>query len=81
MNRVTIGGLPRQFEPEFAVSERLGAGRTGCAIFGICGLQQVFNESLGALFSVLDRYSLEDVLKSSKGVAAKLGLEAAPPPV
>lgn len=78
---VTIGGLLRQFEPELAVSECLGAGQKGCAIFGVCGLQQVFNESLSALFSVLDRYTLEDVLKSSKGVAAKLGLEAAPPPV
>jgi Rrf2 family nitric oxide-sensitive transcriptional repressor len=76
---VTIGGLLRQFEPEFAASECLGAGQNGCVIFGACGLQRVFNESLGALFAVLDRYTLEDVLKSSKGVAAKLGLEAAPP--
>jgi Rrf2 family transcriptional regulator, nitric oxide-sensitive transcriptional repressor len=78
---VTIGGLLRQFEPEFADSECLGAGQNGCVIFGLCGLQRVFNESLGALFAVLDSYTLEDVLKSSSGVAAKLGIEAAPPQV
>ncbi len=78
---VTIGGLLRRFEPEFAESECLGAGQNGCVIFGACGLQSVFNESLGALFAVLDRYTLADVLASSTGAAAKLGLGAAPPPV
>jgi Rrf2 family nitric oxide-sensitive transcriptional repressor len=79
--QVTIGGLLRQFEPEFAACECLGAGQNGCVIFGACGLQRVFNESLQALFATLDRYTLADVLKSSQGVAAKLGIQAAPPPV
>ncbi|MDJ0448286.1 Rrf2 family transcriptional regulator [Methylocystis sp. JR02] len=78
---LTIGGLLRQFESDFADAHCLGAAQNGCVIFGLCGLQRVFNESLGALFSVLDRYTLEDVVKSSPGVAAKLGIEAAPPPV
>ncbi|QGM99145.1 RrF2 family transcriptional regulator [Methylocystis parvus] len=78
---VTIGGLLRLFEPEFAAAHCLGAGQNGCVIFGACGLQNVFDESLRALFVVLDRYTLADVLDSSRGVAAKLGLSAAPPPV
>jgi Rrf2 family transcriptional regulator, nitric oxide-sensitive transcriptional repressor len=78
---VTIGGLMRQFEPAFATAECLGAGQNGCVIFGLCGLQGVFNESLKALFAVLDRYTLEDVLTSSKGVAEKLGIAIPPPPV
>lgn len=77
---LTIGGLMRQFEPEFATSECLGAGQNGCVIFGACGLQRVFNESLKALFEVLDGYTLADVLASSKGVAAKLGIDVPPPP-
>jgi Rrf2 family transcriptional regulator, nitric oxide-sensitive transcriptional repressor len=77
---VTIGGLLRQFEPELAQAECLGAGQKGCVIFGLCGLQRVFNESLGALFAVLDRYTLEDVLSSSGDAAARLGLQAASPP-
>lgn len=77
---VTIGALMRQFEPEFAQAECLGAGQNGCVIFGSCGLQRVFNESLGALFAVLDRYTLQDVLDSSTGVAAKLGIAVPPPP-
>ncbi|PPD43286.1 MAG: Rrf2 family transcriptional regulator [Methylocystis sp.] len=75
---VTIGGLLRQFEPEFAKSQCLGAAQNGCVILGLCGLQGVFNESLGALFAVLDRHTLEDVLKSSQGVAARLGIETPP---
>lgn len=76
---LTIGGLMRLFEPEFATSECLGVGRSVCPIFGACGLQRVFNESLRALFGVLDRYTLEDVLKDSCGAAARLGIEAPPP--
>jgi Rrf2 family nitric oxide-sensitive transcriptional repressor len=71
---VTIGGLMRLFEPEFAQSQCLGAGQNGCVIFGACGLQRVFNESLDALFKVLDSYTLEEVLDSSKGVAQRLGI-------
>jgi Rrf2 family nitric oxide-sensitive transcriptional repressor len=78
---LTIGGLMRQFEPDFAQSECLGAGQNGCVIFGFCGLQKVFDESLRALFAVLDRYTLEDVLTSSSGVAERLGIELPPPPV
>ncbi|WP_036280924.1 Rrf2 family transcriptional regulator [Methylocystis sp. ATCC 49242] len=77
--QVTIGELLRKLEPEFAESECLGAGQKGCVIFGACGLQRVFNESLGALFGVLDRYTLADVLDSSQGVAARLGIEPRPP--
>jgi len=74
-DQVTIGDLLRKLEPEFATAECLGAGQKGCIIFGACGLQRVFNESLAALFSVLDRYTLADVLNSSQGVASRLGLE------
>jgi Rrf2 family nitric oxide-sensitive transcriptional repressor len=74
--KLTIGDLLRKFEPEFAKSECLGAGQKGCIILGTCGLQRVFNESLGALFGVLDRYTLQDVLSSSPALAGKLGLDA-----
>lgn len=77
--QVTIGELLRKLEPEFADAECLGAAQKGCVIFGVCGLQRVFNESLDALFQVLDRYTLQDVLRSSQGLGARLGLEASPP--
>lgn len=77
--QLNVGGLLRMFEPEFAASECLGAGQNGCVIFGACGLQRVFNESLQALFAVLDRYTLADVMNNSSGVAARLGIEAPPP--
>lgn len=73
---VTIGDLLRKLEPEFAASKCLGAAQKGCVLFGVCGLQQAFDESLAALFGVLDRYTLEDVLRSSQGAGLRLGLEA-----
>lgn len=74
-SEVTIGALMRMFEPEFAVAECLGAAQNGCVIFSACGLQRVFNESLKAMFEVLDRHTLQDVLCSSHGAAAKLQID------
>lgn len=73
----TIGALLRQFEPDFAAQECLGAARKGCVIFGCCGLRGVFNEAQRGLFAVLDTYKLADVLKRSPGVPAALGLPPA----
>ncbi len=72
---VTIGNLMRMFEPDFAAAECLGAAQHGCVIFGSCGLQGVFNESLKALFEVLNRHTLQDVLLSSRGAAANLQID------
>lgn len=76
---VTIGDLMRLFEPEFARAECLGAAQNGCVIFGCCGLQGVFRESLAAQFAVFDRYTLADVLRDSPGAAFRLGMVAASP--
>ncbi|MCX7899349.1 MAG: Rrf2 family transcriptional regulator, partial [Methylocystis sp.] len=73
----TIGGLLRRFEPDFAAQQCLGAARKGCVIFSCCGLRGVFNESQRALFAVLDKYTLADVLNRSAGAPAKLGLPSA----
>ncbi len=77
---VTIGQLMRRLEPDFTSADCLGAARHGCVIFGACGLQRVFNESMDAWFLVLDSYTLADVLKRSSNLAERLGIELTPAP-
>lgn len=73
---VTIGALMRKFEPDFTATDCLGAARHGCIIFGACGLQRIFNESVEAWFTVLDSYTLADALKQSLNLAERLGIQA-----
>ena len=77
---VTIGDLLRKFEPDFTARDCLGAARHGCVIFGACGLQRIFNESVDAWFAVLDSYTLADALSRSTNLAARLGVEFLAPP-
>jgi Rrf2 family nitric oxide-sensitive transcriptional repressor len=77
---VTIGALMRKFEPDFNATDCLGAARHGCVIFGACGLQRIFNESVDAWFVVLDSYTLADAVSQSTNLAERLGIELAPPP-
>lgn len=71
---VTIGALMRSFEPDFTATDCLGAARHGCVIFGACGLQRIFNESVEAWFAVLESYTLADALQRSSNLAERLGL-------
>lgn len=79
---VTIGALMRKFEPDFTASDCLGAARQGCVIFGACGLQRIFNESVDAWFMVLDSYTLADALRLSSNLAERLrlGVDQKQPP-
>lgn len=78
---VTIGELMRRFEPDFTATDCLGAARHGCVIFGACGLQRIFNESVEAWFMVLDSYTLADALRRSSNLAERLGIKLDPTPV
>ena len=48
-----------------------------CPIAGGCGLQPMLKEALESYFSVLDRYSLADVVRRKTLLVQLLGLEAA----
>lgn len=59
---INIGALIRKTEENFTLVECFDRETNTCPIAGICGLQGVLGEALNAYLSVLDKYTLQDVL-------------------
>ncbi|MCE4958080.1 RrF2 family transcriptional regulator [Macrococcoides caseolyticum] len=59
---INIGKLIRSTEEHFTLVECFDPETNTCPIAGICGLQNVLGEALQAYLSVLDKYTLQDVL-------------------
>lgn len=72
---IRLGDVVRRMEPSLALVEC--AGEKPCAICGICRLQGILGEALGALLAVLDRYTLADIVAPDQAaLRVRLGLEA-----
>lgn len=59
---INIGALIRKTEEHFTLVECFDRETNTCPIAGICGLQGVLGEALVAYLSVLDGYTLNDIL-------------------
>lgn len=59
---INIGALIRKTEEHFTLVECFDRETNTCPIAGICGLQGVLGEALNAYLSVLDKYTLQDIL-------------------
>lgn len=59
---INIGALIRKTEEHFNLVECFNRETNTCPIAGICGLQGVLGEALNAYLSVLDKYTLQDIL-------------------
>lgn len=59
---INIGALIRKTEEHFNLVECFDRETNTCPIAGICGLQGVLGEALNAYLSVLDEYTLQDIL-------------------
>lgn len=62
---INLGELIRKSEPDFGLVECFLPDNT-CPITRSCGLAGVFNDSLAAFLSVLDRYTLADIMLPRK---------------
>ncbi|MGZ9848679.1 RrF2 family transcriptional regulator [Macrococcus psychrotolerans] len=60
--KINIGALIRKTEEHFNLVECFDRETNTCPIAGICGLQGVLGEALNAYLSVLDKYTLQDIL-------------------
>lgn len=58
-----IGTLIREVEENLALVDCFDAARSTCPIMPACRLASVLDEALGAFFKVLDKRTLDDVLK------------------
>jgi Rrf2 family transcriptional regulator, nitric oxide-sensitive transcriptional repressor len=63
---INLGAVVRTTEDGFALVECFDRDHDTCIISSACGLRGPLEEALRAFLSVLDRYTLEDLLKSPR---------------
>ena len=73
---IGIGEVLRAVE-DWRLVECFEPAENTCPIAGGCGLQRVLNEALKAYLSVLDKYSLADVVRRKTALVQLLGLRVA----
>lgn len=64
---INIGHVVRHTEPNFHMVECFNPQTMHCPIFAMCSLKGVLNKALGEFFTVLERYTLEDLLQRPGG--------------
>ena len=61
-DRIMVGEIVRLTEDSFRIVECFGPDNQ-CTITPACGLKGIFKESLTAFFAVLDKYSIQELIK------------------
>ena len=81
---IRLGAVVRQTEPDMALVPCFSSAEnpTGlpCAIVPACGLRNVLDEARQAFMSILDRYTLADLVQRRTGLQSLLMLPASPAP-
>lgn len=72
---IRVGSVVRATEGEAMLAECFGDSAGQCAIAHACRLRGVFNEALTAFYSVLDRYTLADLVTNRHQLARILFVE------
>lgn len=76
--QINIGATIRLMESNLLVVECFDRNRNTCPIAPVCGLHGVLNEALGAFLAVLDRYTLDDIVRNRADLALLLPMSARP---
>ena len=74
--KITIGQIIRTTEPEFRIVECFKPSSGQCRLEAGCELKPILREALEAFLAVLDRYTLADLVRRDRRIAALLGIEA-----
>ena len=69
---VNVGDVVRRCEDDMRIVECFDAATNTCPIAEVCALPPIIDEALDAFLTVLDRYTLEDLLASRAGLAGVL---------
>ena len=75
--KISVGEVIRCTEADFAIVECFQEGKSQCLITPCCRLQRVLGEAVEAFLAVLDRYSLEDLVRRNPELRLLLGKGAA----
>ncbi|TPW31275.1 iron-responsive transcriptional regulator RirA [Pararhizobium mangrovi] len=71
---ITLYEVVRVTEESFAMAECFEAGEVDCPLVDSCALNGAFYEALNAFFSVLQRYTIEDLVASRPQMRRLLGM-------
>lgn len=71
---IKIGEIVRVAEDGFQIAECFKSDGGQCRIMGCCKLNDMFHEALSAFLTVLDKYTLEDILVGQPALFQRLGL-------
>lgn len=69
---INVGTVVRKMEDDFHIVECFSQEHNRCPIAPVCGLRGVLGKALQAYFSVLDDYTLEDLLFNRESLQAIL---------
>lgn len=65
---INVGTVVRKMEDDFHLVECFDAEHNRCPISPVCGLRGVLGKALHAYLTVLDGYTLEDLLFNKEGL-------------
>jgi Rrf2 family nitric oxide-sensitive transcriptional repressor len=74
--QINLGTLVRQTEEDLALVECFQGGNQQCRIASVCILREALGEALAAFLTVLDGYTLADLLKPRRRIAQLLHIAA-----
>ncbi len=78
---LTLFDVVRVTEESFAMAECFENDASECPLVDSCALNSALREALGAFFAVLERYSIEDLVKARPNVRTLLGIDLPERPV
>jgi len=78
--QIKVGSVVRDIEEELGVVGCLQSDDY-CPIEGACVLRRALSEATIAFLAVLDRYTLEDLIRPGKSLAKSLNIDWTPPSV
>lgn len=74
--QISVGAVVRRTEPDLVLVECFDRAASRCRIQPACVLKGALHEALEAFLSVLDGYSLADLVEPRRELAGLLALEA-----
>ncbi|MGH6806825.1 MAG: Rrf2 family transcriptional regulator [Ensifer adhaerens] len=72
---IAIGALVRATEEDFSLAECMQANGRACAISPACRLKGMLHEALAAFLTVLDKYTLADIIQNKAALGSLLHID------
>ncbi len=78
---ITLFDVVQITEDKFIMADCFDSNSSNCPLIDSCALNSVWSEALAAFFSVLEKYTIADLIKPSLNISALLGIEALGEPI